>query len=526
MRTFLKIAGRAATLAMFGASIAMAQSTSSAAAIDGRWDAILTSQGQPIPFRLDISGSGPTLKGTLYDGVRPNDGTSSATFQNNELVLNLDQYQTTIKATLKDGKLTGSVIVTTRIPAAIAAASKAAEAEAGASDETRLTKVEFEGSSFAASPFEAVRHVDAAAEEPKDVPQIGGSWIIPLSSPSAKGENAFRFIVEQKGAYVEASILRVDGDTGAYSGTYKDGKWVLSHYDGGRPGVIEVSQASDGSLEIVQKGGLARRPVAKDGSTPAANRRRQAAGDAPSANGDAAANGDRASQNDAAQVQAAPGDIVGTQDSGRYSRKLIAYRPEVEKAKGLPDPDDYKTHTSVRDPNEVFKFNFPDDHGKLVSNEDPRFKGKVVIAMVTGTWCPNCHDEAQYLVQLYAKYHSKGLEIVALDFEEPDQQKGLSREQAFVKHYGVKYTYLIAGDRAQVWEKIPYFTNLNSWPTIIFIGRDGKVKATHTGFASPASGEFYRQLDEEFRSNVEKLLAEKAPQDVVVASAAPGKTGQ
>jgi thiol-disulfide isomerase/thioredoxin len=511
MKTFLKVAGHA-TLAIFGASIALAQSTNSAAAVDGRWDASLTSQGTVIPFRLDISGSGPTLKGTLYDGSRPNDGTSSATFENNKLVLKLDQYQTAFIATLQDGKLTGNVISTRAIPAN-AAAPKAADASANETDETRLTKVEFEGSSFAATPFEAVRHVDVAVEEPKDVPQIGGSWIIPLSAPSAKGENAFRFIVEQKGAYVEASILRVDGDTGAYSGNYKDGKWVLSHYDGGRPGVIEVSQASDGSLEIVQKGGLARRPVAKDGSNPAANRRRQAAGDAPSANNDA-------------QAQAGPSDVVGTQDSGRYSRRLIAYRPDVEKAKGLPEPDDYTTHTGIRDPNEIFKFKFPDDQGNIISNEDARFKGKPIIAMVTGTWCPNCHDEAQYLVQLYAKYHSKGLEIVALDFEEPDQQKGLSREKAFIKHYGVKYPYLIAGDRAQVWEKIPQFVKLNSWPTIIFIGRDGKVKATHTGFASPASGEFYRQLDVEFRSNVEKLLAEKAPQNLAAASAAPGKSGQ
>jgi len=524
MRTFLKVAGHA-TLAVLGASIAMAQSTNSAAAVDGRWDAILTSQGQPIPFRLDISGSGPTLKGTLYDGSRPNDGTSSASFEDNKLILKLDQYQTTIVATLQDGKLTGNVINTRVIPAN-AAAPKAAEADESATDAERLTKVEFGENPYTRSSFQAVRHVDTAVEEPKNVPQIGGSWIIPLSAPSVKGENAFRFIVKQEGAYVEASILRVDGDTGAYSGTYKDGKWLLSHYDGGRPGVIDVSQASDGSLEIAQKGGLAKRPVARDGSNPAANRRRQAAGDAPSATGDAAANGDHASQNDAAQAQAGPSDVVGTQDSGRYSRKLIAYRPDVEQAKGLPEPDDYTTHTGVRDPNEIFKFKFPDDQGNIVSNEDARFKGKAIIAMVTGTWCANCHDEAQYLVQLYAKYHSKGLEIVALDFEEPDQQKGLARERAFIKHYGVKYTYLIAGDRAQVWEKIPYFTNLNSWPTIIFIGRDGKVKATHTGFASPASGEFYDQLKAEFESNVKKLLSEKAPQNLAAASAAPGKAGQ
>jgi thiol-disulfide isomerase/thioredoxin len=511
MRAFTKAAGRAVTFALLGASIAMAQSTNTAQAVDGRWDAILTSQGQPIPFRLDISGSGPTLKGTLYDGSRPNDGTSSATFEDNKLVLKLDQYQTTIIATLQDGKLTGSVLNARILPANLAA-PKAADADANATDAERLTKVEFGENPYTTSAFQAVRHVETAEAEPAGLPQIGGSWIIPLSTPSAKGENAFRFIVEQKGAYVEASILRVDGDTGAYSGSYKDGKWVLSHYDGGRPGVIEVTQAADGSLEIAQRGGLARRPVAKDGSNPAANKRRQAAGDAPSGNGDTA--------------QAASSDIVGAQDSGRFSRKLIAYRPEVEKAKGLPEPDDYQAHTGVRDPNEIFKFSFPDDHGRLVSNTDPQFKGKVVIAMVTGTWCANCHDEAQYLVQLYAKYHSKGLEIVALDFEEPDQQKGLERERAFIKHYGVKYNYLIAGDRAQVWEKIPYFTNLNSWPTIIFIGRDGKVKATHTGFASPASGEFYRQLDVEFRSNVERLLADKAPLSLAEITAAQGKAGQ
>jgi thiol-disulfide isomerase/thioredoxin len=64
----------------------------------------------------------------------------------------------------------------------------------------------------------------------------------------------------------------------------------------------------------------------------------------------------------------------------------------------------------------------------------------VVLAIVTGTWCPNCHDEAQYLVQLDKKYRDKGVAIVALDFEEPDQLGNLEREHAFVKQYGVKYT--------------------------------------------------------------------------------------
>jgi len=164
-------------------------------------------------------------------------------------------------------------------------------------------------------------------------------------------------------------------------------------------------------------------------------------------------------------------------------------------------------HTTVRDPNEVFAFKFPDVNGKLVSNDDPRFKGKVVLAIVTGTWCPNCHDEAQYLVQLYKKYHDKGLEIVALDFEEPEQQDKLSREKAFVQHYGVPYTYLIAGAPSEMWEKVPQAVNLNTWPATLFIGRDGRVKLIHSGFAAPASGEFNQQLQQEFTSTIESLLA-------------------
>ena len=100
--------------------------------------------------------------------------------------------------------------------------------------------------------------------------------------------------------------------------------------------------------------------------------------------------------------------------------------------------------------------------------------------------------------------------IVALDFEEPEQQENLARERAFVKQYGVKYTYLIAGAPSEMWEKVPQAVNLNTWPATIFVGRDGLVKGIHSGFASPASGEFNRQLKEEFTAKIEQLLAEKA----------------
>ena len=160
------------------------------------------------------------------------------------------------------------------------------------------------------------------------------------------------------------------------------------------------------------------------------------------------------------------------------------------------------------DSSEPFRFRFPDVNGTVVSESDPKFRGKVVVAVVTGTWCPNCHDEAQYLVPLYKKYRDQGLEIVALDFEEPEQQDDLGRVKAFVKQYGVEYTYLIEGAPAEMWEKVPQLVNLNTWPATVFVGRDGRVRLVHSGFAAPASGEFNDQLKSEFTSTIEKLLAE------------------
>jgi thiol-disulfide isomerase/thioredoxin len=441
MKIFPKYFGIGA-LIVGAVATATAKEPSAASSIGGRWDAALINNGPDIPFRLDISGAGPSLKGTFYDGFRPYDATTSASFKDGQLFLKAEHYLTTITAQLKNGELTGNTVLV--------------------------------GPGYVAHfDFHAVRHVESPAAA-QAVPAISGAWEIPLDTPSKKGEKAFRFIVEQRGADAAASILRVDGDTGAYSGSYKNGQWTLSHFDGSRPGVIVVKSNSDGTLAIVAHNEAILRAL---------------------------------EGNDSKKSGSGSGGYSDKPGEDPYASTYIAYRSADARARGLPEPENYATHTTVRDTEEKFAFNFRDVNGQWVSNEDPRFKGKVVLAIVTGTWCPNCHDEAQYLVELDRKYRDQGLAIVALDFEEPEQQGSLERERAFVKQYGVKYTYLIAGAPAEMWEKVPQAVNLNTWPATIFVGRDGLVKAIHSGFASPASGEFHRQLEQEFTTKIEQLLA-------------------
>jgi len=265
---------------------------------------------------------------------------------------------------------------------------------------------------------------------------------------SSKGEAAWQLIVRQAGAEVSAVILRIDGDTGTLTGIFRDGKFALSHFSGARPLRLELTPAPDGTLAVVQN----------------------------------------------------------------TDKPLTALRAEQADAKGLPKPSDPTRFTSVKDPTEPFRFSFPDLEGKIVSNTDPRFAGKVLIVAIGGSWCPNCHDETPFLVELYKKYRKQGLEIVELSFEEEAQIKNPVRVKAFNKRYGVEYTVLIPGEPKELNDKVPQGVNLNSFPTTFFLGRDGRVRSAHAGFAGKASGKFHTELKEEVTALVERLLAEKPAQ--------------
>ena len=302
------------------------------------------------------------------------------------------------------------------------------------------------GSSGNAYAFRAKRHVPSLVRSSdQHAPDISGLWEIQVKSP--KGESAWYFVVNQAGAKIDAAILRVDGDTGTLSGNFKDGKFILSHFTGERPFYVEVTPRSDGSLEL---------------------------------------------------------QIASFHDT----QNLVALRPAEARARNLAPPDDPTEHTKVKDPTQPLRFSFPDVTGRVVSNTDDRFQGKVVLVNITGSWCPNCHDEAPFLEELYRKYHGLGLEIVGLDFEQPEQLKSLSRVRAFIKRYGIEYTYLIAGEPGQLNEKIPQAENLNAWPTTFFVGRNGLVRSIHTGFTSHASGELDSRLRDDVRNEIAELLSE------------------
>ena len=169
------------------------------------------------------------------------------------------------------------------------------------------------------------------------------------------------------------------------------------------------------------------------------------------------------------------------------------------------------TVTSMRAATEGFDFAFPDLAGNTVTSKDAKFHDKVLIIALGGSWCPNCHDEAAFLEPLYQEYRDKGLEIVSLMFEHfGDFARAAAATTRFRQQYGIEYTTLIAGvsDLDEAAKKLPMLRQFYGFPTTILVDRKGQVRKIHTGFSGPATGEHYTQFVEEFKRNLEQLLAE------------------
>lgn len=170
--------------------------------------------------------------------------------------------------------------------------------------------------------------------------------------------------------------------------------------------------------------------------------------------------------------------------------------------------------TTIRDDTWSFGFTFPDETGKPISLADRKFRNKVVIITLAGSWCPNCHDAAGFMAPFYDENRERGLEVVALMFEHfGDFERAARAVSEFRRKFGIQYTTLIAGvsDKDDAASKLPQLNGVFAFPTTLFVDRRGRVRRIHTGFSGPATGEHYEELVKSFTETAQMLLVEGSP---------------
>lgn len=175
-------------------------------------------------------------------------------------------------------------------------------------------------------------------------------------------------------------------------------------------------------------------------------------------------------------------------------------------------PDEYAL-TKLKPGATRLDFSFPDLNGDTVSIHDSRFKDKVVAVQIMGSWCPNCMDEARFVMENYDRYKEKGIEFIGLAYERTEDFATSRRDlEPFVRRFDIRYPILITGvtvgDPELTEKTLPQLDQIKAFPTTIFIDKRGEVRSIHAGFNGPATGKHYEIYKKDFEALVNALAEE------------------
>jgi thiol-disulfide isomerase/thioredoxin len=121
----------------------------------------------------------------------------------------------------------------------------------------------------------------------------------------------------------------------------------------------------------------------------------------------------------------------------------------------------------------------PEIEAKYVANATGTFKlsdhrGKAVILDFWATWCGPCRAELPVVARIAERYKDSGLVVVGVNTSDES-----GNAAAFTKHNQLAFP--MAFDEGN---KIAHAFRVENLPTLVVIGKDGKIVAVRTGITS------------------------------------------
>lgn len=167
----------------------------------------------------------------------------------------------------------------------------------------------------------------------------------------------------------------------------------------------------------------------------------------------------------------------------------------------------------LKEGQQQLNFAFPNLDSNIISIKDPRFQNKVVIVQISGSWCPNCMDETNFLSKYYKTHQKEGIEIVALFYERTtDFQRSKKSIESFKNRFQVQYPLLITGvtvsDPQRSDKTLPQIDAIKAFPSMLILDKKGNVRKIHAGFEGPGTGIHYEEFQQHFNELIEGLLKE------------------
>lgn len=174
-----------------------------------------------------------------------------------------------------------------------------------------------------------------------------------------------------------------------------------------------------------------------------------------------------------------------------------------------------RIQTTVKEGNRTpLPFHFRDIDGHPLSLQDKRYKNKVIVLQLMGSWCPNCMDETAFLSKYYQQHKEEGLEIIALGYElSTDSARSIRSLQQFRRQFQVAYamvnTGVTASDPLRTAKTFPQLSEIKVFPTTIILDRNGIVQDISAGFWGPGAPTYHQQYKSHFEETINRLLSQR-----------------
>jgi thiol-disulfide isomerase/thioredoxin len=109
--------------------------------------------------------------------------------------------------------------------------------------------------------------------------------------------------------------------------------------------------------------------------------------------------------------------------------------------------------------------------------------------------CYNCRNTLPTIKKIDDTYRERGLTVIGVHTPEFDSEKRIENVRREINSLGIKYPVVTDNDY-ETWHAY----NMQAWPTIVILDKQGRVRYTHIG----------EGLYEEQEDVIKTLLAEKS----------------
>ena len=296
----------------------------------------------------------------------------------------------------------------------------------------------------------------AAAKSAEKTGSFGGTWRATFSDASGKSYPATG-VFAQQGDQLTGTFLTTTGDYRYLSGRVDGQDLCLSTFDGSHAFLFKAHNGPPEPIDITK--------------------------------------------------EYAPNTLFGEYYSGKLGHETWTAVPDP-KAK-LPDAD---TLAYLKKGQSRLDFKFPNViEGGSISPTDPKYRGKVVVLQILGSWCPNCMDETNFLAPWYEKNKARGVEVIGLGYERSgDYKVSAPKLRNMRERFHIGYDVAFAGvsDKDSVARSLPQLAKFLAFPTTIFLDKKGNERKSHTGSSGPGTGKYYQEEIDGFNREIDKLLNE------------------